>query len=67
MSSTWGGSCTGSTSSDSSDLFGGPSTSMIMSCPIYSTPNYTVSGTGTATASSDGVTPSFGIVVTWKF
>lgn len=67
MSSKWGGSCTGSTSQDSSDPIGGPSSSMTMSCPIYSTPNFSLSGTGTAIASTDGVAPSVGLSLNFKF
>lgn len=66
MSSKWGGPCTGSTSS-SSDPIGGPSTSITTSCPIYSSGNWSLNGTGTATASSDGITPSVGVGVTFKF
>lgn len=65
MPSKFGGPCSGSTSS-SSDSNSSGSTSMTVSCPIYSGKNWTLSGTGTAIASSDGIAPSIGIGVTWK-
>lgn len=66
MSSNWGGRCTGSTSS-SSDPVNGPSTSMDVSCPVYSSNNWSIGVSGSANASSDGVTPSVGVGLNIRF